>query len=409
MPAPRKSGGRGERMDSIGIGIVGAGAIARRVLEHLVQPDVRGRVRLAAVCDPAPVRAEAAAAQYGIASWYTDYEALLRDPDVDMVTLCTPIGLHFSQGMLAIEAGKHVHYNKTMAVTSAEAGELIAAAARRGIKQAASPGNMLWPFNQRKRKYLLEGRLGRLVWAAGSSGDAAGYHLNETERHALPDAMHNVSPAWYFSQNGGGPLYDSTVYALHSLTGVIGPARTVTAVTSRMREEFLFGGKPIPNEMDDFVMMLLGFDNGAYGLVASLPTEEPVSLGGQFGVFYGLDGFINENGLNGQGRLKYEGDRMPHHFGGHGRMWECHVYEDVMQLADWVAGEGAEPICSTAHARHVIEIIEGCYASAASGRTVPLETVFSPLDLDEIDEYLDRWGGNGPSVPVPRFGGDYTV
>lgn len=80
-----------------------------------------------------------------------------------------------------------------------------------------------------------------------------------------------------------------------------------------------------------------------------------------------------------------------------------------MQLADWVAGEGAEPICSTAHARHVIEIIEGCYASAASGRTVPLETAFSPLGLDEIDEYLDRWGGNGPSVPVPRFGGDYTV
>ena len=86
----------------------------RAALMHLSKPDVQDRVRLAAVCDPVPGRAEAAAEKYGVAAHYLTYEELLADPHVDMVTICTPIGLHFAQGMQAIEAGKHIHFNKTM-------------------------------------------------------------------------------------------------------------------------------------------------------------------------------------------------------------------------------------------------------------------------------------------------------
>ena len=97
----------------VGIGVVGAGSIGiRGALDHLVLDDVQDMVRLAAVCDPAPGRAEAAAAKYGVARHYLTEDEVFADPDVDAVIICSPIGLHYGQGIKAIEAGKHIHFNK---------------------------------------------------------------------------------------------------------------------------------------------------------------------------------------------------------------------------------------------------------------------------------------------------------
>src|SRR5436853_7887363 len=94
----------------IGIGVVGAGSIGTRgALQHLCLPDVQWSVTLAAVCDPVPGRAQAAAGKFGVARAYESYEELLKDPAVDAVTLGSPIGLHYEQGLRAIRAGKHVH------------------------------------------------------------------------------------------------------------------------------------------------------------------------------------------------------------------------------------------------------------------------------------------------------------
>jgi predicted dehydrogenase len=116
----------------LGMGVVGAGSIGiRAALMHLSLPDVQDRVRITAVCDPVPGRAAAAAERYGVAGAYETLNELLDDPNVDMVTLCSPIGLHYEQGMAAIRAGKHVHFNKTMCTAAKEADDLIALAAKR--------------------------------------------------------------------------------------------------------------------------------------------------------------------------------------------------------------------------------------------------------------------------------------
>src|SRR5690348_11798288 len=97
------------------LGVVGAGSIAvRGILPHLALDDVQDRVHLAAVCDPVSGRAEAAAARFGIDRAFTDYEDLLAHGEVDAVTIASPIGLHYTQGQQALEAGMHVHFNKTM-------------------------------------------------------------------------------------------------------------------------------------------------------------------------------------------------------------------------------------------------------------------------------------------------------
>ncbi|MGZ8588905.1 MAG: Gfo/Idh/MocA family protein, partial [Actinomycetota bacterium] len=141
--------------DTVGIGVVGAGMISQRgILPHLSQDDITDRVRLQAVCDLAPGRAEASAAGYGIPAWYERYEDLLADPDVDMVTIATPIGLHYEQCKQALEAGKHVHANKTMTTSVAEADDLIETAAAAGLHISASPGEVLRPQVTRIRELI---------------------------------------------------------------------------------------------------------------------------------------------------------------------------------------------------------------------------------------------------------------
>jgi predicted dehydrogenase len=182
----------------LGIGVVGAGSIGiRGALAHLSLEDVQDRIFLAAVCDPVPGRAAAAAARFGVARAYERYEDLLEDAAVDAVTLCTPIGLHYEQGLQAIAAGKHVHFNKTMTTTAAEATDLIERAETAGVKLVASPGEMLRPLNRAIRRLVESGALGKISWAM--TGAAFGtYHEDEPVRHG-GDA---VDPSWYWRKPG---------------------------------------------------------------------------------------------------------------------------------------------------------------------------------------------------------------
>ena len=359
----------------VGMGVVGTGAIGiRGALSHLTLPDVQDRVRVAAVCDPVPGRAQAAAERFGVPAYYLSYEELLADPHVDAVTLCTPIGLHFSQGMAAIRAGKHIHFNKTMAIHVDEADQLIALAHQRDVHIVASPGQMLRPHNRVTRKLLLEKALGTLVWAA--AGVAIGdYHLQEGERTHL-----DIDPSWYFRKPGGGPQYDVTVYALHTLTGILGPAKRVTAFSGLVVPEREFKGNKITCDMDDSTLMLLDFGSSlfafVYGTVAGRLTEgfEPS--------IYGTQGQI-VGARFGDRELRAKNAHEPHVVGQHTSMAESHVFEDLMQLVDWIQ-DGTPSIASAEHARHVIDIIESGYRAADTGLTQELGTTFDPLSLAEL-------------------------
>jgi predicted dehydrogenase len=366
--------------EPLGMGVVGAGAIGiRGALMHLSLSDVQDRVRLAAVCDPVPGRAKAAANKYGVPAFYETYEELLADPNVDAVTLCSPIGLHFEQGMMAVEAGKHVHLNKTMTTTVDEADRLIAQAAEKGICLVASPGMMLHPHNQRIRRLILEGALGKLVWAIVGTAGVGDYHMKEEFRTG-EDILTDVNPSWYFRKPGGGPQYDVTVYCLHNLTGILGPAKRVTALSGLVIPEREYHGEKIVCDMDDSTMLLIDFGESlfayVYGTVAGRLTE-----GFQPNI-YGTQGVIVGTKFGDQD-LKLPPDHQPHVVGEHAQMAESHVFEDMMQLVGWVR-DGRPSIASAEHARHVIDIIEAGYRAAETGQTQELRTDFEPLPIDAL-------------------------
>src|SRR5918911_3431430 len=149
------------------MGVVGAGSISvRGILPHLSQNDLQDRVVLQAVCDPVPGRAAAAAERFGIPNAFTEYEDLLARGEVDAVSIASPIGLHYQQGRQALDGGKHVHFNKTMTTTVAEATDLIDTARQKGLKIVAPPGEMLRTHNQHIKRMIERGDLGTLAWAA---------------------------------------------------------------------------------------------------------------------------------------------------------------------------------------------------------------------------------------------------
>ncbi len=374
--------------ETVGIGIVGAGSIGiRGALDHLCLPDVQDRVRLAAVCDPVAGRAEAAKSKYHVGAAYEGLDELLADSAVDAVVICSPIGLHYEQGLKAIEAGKHIHFNKTMTVTAAESTHLIDEAARKGVKIVASPGQMLRATNKRIRKMVQDGALGQLAWAATGAAFGA-YHENEGVRTG-EDVLSNVNPSWYWRKPGGGPLYDMTVYGLHTLTGILGPVKRVAGMSGVGVSERAFKGQMYPCDADDNTLLTLDFGGALFAFVYGTFAGSLVAFGQPS--FFGTKGSISNLSFNGEpidypGRIGADGSvqdaisLLPHVAGTpHAALGEAHVFEDTMQLVDWVAQD--KPSVATAeHARHVIEIIEAGYKASETGQAQTLTTTFTPAD-----------------------------
>src|SRR5215216_4841266 len=158
------------------LGVIGVGALTLRgILPHLSQDDVKHRARVEALCDPVVDRAEAAATRYGVPRVFASVEEMLAEAGIDAVTVASPIGLHYDHCRAALEAGKHVHVNKTMTTAVHEADELIALAEERHLCLVASPGEVLRPQVTRTRELIESGAIGQLAWAL--CGSAFGeYH-----------------------------------------------------------------------------------------------------------------------------------------------------------------------------------------------------------------------------------------
>jgi predicted dehydrogenase len=354
------------------------------VLPHLAQENIRQWCELTAVMDPVPGRAEASAEKFGARLAFEDYDEMLAS-EIDAVVIASPIGIHYEQAMKAIAAGKHLHLNKTMTTTKAEADDVIEGAARAGVKVVASPGRGHRPTAKRVREIVQAGEIGRVYWALIGRGSAG--HEFESFRRG-DDVLTNVNPTWYYRRPGGGPMYDMTVYSLHNITGILGPVKRVTGMSGIGLKERSFKGERIEVDMDDNTHLLLDFGDDLFCLVYG--TNSFTRPGGPARPFIsGSEGTIaaSRQGLevwgrniDGGHRVENPGRDMPFVFGPHLELSERHVYSDIMHMVDCVLND-KEPAVSAEHARHVIEIIELGYKAAETGLTQDMATTFTLREL----------------------------
>lgn len=112
------------------IGIIGAARVA--VYAMAAPASVNPRAKLAAIAARDPARAAAFAAAHGVAKVHETYDALIHDPEIDLVYVATPPALHRGIAIKALGTGKHVLVEKPFALNANEAREIVSAADRAG-------------------------------------------------------------------------------------------------------------------------------------------------------------------------------------------------------------------------------------------------------------------------------------
>jgi predicted dehydrogenase len=352
------------------LGIIGCGWVSLTdYFPALAGEPLRDRVELVAVCDVAAERARQVAERYGAREVWSDAEEMLAKTEAEAIAVLTPIPLHFRQGVAALEAGKHVYVQKTMTSTYAEARELIAVAERRGRILCASPGQMLDPAHAAAKGLLAGGAIGTVRFARGQ-GSHPGHENVDT---------YGIDPTWYY-RPGGGPVRDVAVYPLHSLTGLLGPVRRVTAFSGVARPDRTYRGAPIDVRMDDSTLMLLDFGQAVFaevnGTYCQRARNTPqVELYGDRGVIQ-LGGWARP-----QVPLEiYTDEAVLGYRAGWYRPQGLtpalkHTVADLAHFVDCVR-EGREPVHSAAHAAHVIDVIEKIYLAAREGEAQAVTTEF---------------------------------
>ncbi len=162
------------------------------------------------MCDSKRSRAHEKAKAWGVEKVYTDYRRLLADPEIDLVELLVPHHLHAEMTIAACQAGKNVSVQKPMALTVAEADQMIAAAQRAGVVLRVYENFVFYPPNVRAKEMIEAGEIGEPQMIR--------LHVNT----GTQDTAWKVPLSawlWRFDESrcGGGPLVFDHGYHLFSL------------------------------------------------------------------------------------------------------------------------------------------------------------------------------------------------
>jgi predicted dehydrogenase len=178
-------------------GILSTANIGTGAVIPATQKSERGEV--AAIASRDEERGRAVAADLGIPKSYGSYEALLEDPDIDAVYIPLPNHLHAEWTMAAAAAGKHVLCEKPLALSAAQAEEMVDACAEAGVKLVEAFMYRLHPQWVTAREIVASGRLGALT-AVHSF-----FSYNNTD----PDNIRNIA------DYGGGAAMDIGCYCIN--------------------------------------------------------------------------------------------------------------------------------------------------------------------------------------------------
>ncbi|MBI2438352.1 MAG: Gfo/Idh/MocA family oxidoreductase [Lentisphaerae bacterium] len=346
-------------MNPMTIGVIGCGNISPAYFKTFGRFPV---LRVKAVADRLEERARARAQEYGIPHVFS-VEALLADPEIELVVnLTTPQG-HVPLGLQTVRAGKHHYAEKPLALTRADGRRLLAAAAKAGVRLGCAPDTVLGAGIQTARRVIDEGTIGRVV--AG-----AAFMMCHGHESWHPD------PEFYYAK-GGGPLFDMGPYYVTALVVLLGPVRRVSGAAAITFPERTITSEPkrgqtIPVEVPTHVAGILEFHNGA---IVTLVTSFDVWHHNMPCIeLYGSEGSLqapDPNGFWGGVRVRRHDEPDWHDAP------ELHPYGDggrglgVADLATAVRSGRAHRLTGEM-AFHVLDVFQSLHESARTGRRLTL-------------------------------------
>ena len=244
-------------MQKMKIGIVGCGMIADIYIKNL--QNVYENTQVVALCDLDESLANRKAKQYGIKK-VLSYPQMLADLEIELVLNLTIPTVHYELSLQALNAGKHVYSEKPLALNYKECKNLIDTAKAKGVFLGCAPDTFLGSTYQKAREIVDSGLIGEITSA---------YAFDVCHGH---ENWH-PSPAFFYDI-GAGPMMDRGPYNLSTLVSLIGPVKSVAAMTGKAYNERVIGcgdnkGQTVPVKVPTHVNSLLQFKSGALGILSA--------------------------------------------------------------------------------------------------------------------------------------------
>lgn len=345
------------------VGVVGCGTISAAYLTNMT---ASSHVDVIACADAVAERAQERAAEFGVPRAMST-EALISDPDVELVVNLTVPTAHAAINLAALAAGKHVYCEKPLATTRAEGRLIVDAAESRVLQVGCAPDTFLGAGIQTCLLLMDQGELGEPLAATA-------FMLNRGPASWHPNAA-------VFYQRGGGPMFDVGPYYLTALVCLLGPVRRVTGMGRVLFPEIKpdqgpLAGQTLEVSTHTFVAALMEFESGAQAtLVTSfgigghdlpnmqvyctrgiLAVPDPNTFGGPVRIRANEDDSVwTEVPL----RFRHTDSRPPRNFRGIG----------VDEMAQALRS-GRQPRASGELALHVLDVMESIQESDSMGRHI---------------------------------------
>jgi predicted dehydrogenase len=340
-----------------GVLLIGTGAVAVPYLKFAHENE---HLKLVAIADPNATARKEAEEKYGPVVSVSDYKEVIDRPDIDLVIVCTPHFLHHSMVTSALNAGKHVICEKPIAITLAEADEMLDAAARNKKMFLVTMNMFFNPWAIGIRRLLGEKKLGKVFMAQSS------YLGYEVARLRDPrDWKGDLQKA------GGGVLLDGGYHIIYTMNSWMGEAKSVQMTGG----QYVIGQ---PHKGEDNAALLVEYEGGAIGnlivsfTVCSPGCHEQPTLHLEHNL-WGTDGSVHS---------LYHWDPI----GGLSQCLEFCQPREGMQSIDLKAistsghlphyiaclAQGTTPQTTALDARNALAVVEAAYASMKTGKKQPV-------------------------------------
>ncbi len=251
-------------MQKLRLGLIGTGfmgkthALAFRNVKAVMGdvPDVE----LTCLCELPLTRATEMAAQFGFLHATDDWRAMVNDPEIDIISITAPNGLHHEMALAAIAAGKHVYCEKPLAITLEQATEMAAAAKASGVKTMVGYNYIKNPAFTHACELIQNGAIGTPVHFRG---------WVDEDYQADPD----LPWTWRATKSkaGLGTLGDLGCHLVSMAQGLMGSIESLIADT-----QIIHKTRPLPDgtgkaavENEDTASAIVRFASGAQGTLCS--------------------------------------------------------------------------------------------------------------------------------------------
>lgn len=345
----------------IRVGVIGCGNAANIYLPHLT---VSPYVMVVSLCDIRFERAQQQAKKYKVQHSYPDINKMLEGEPFELLVNLTDMQEHGRLNQMALQAGRHIWSEKPMAGTYREGQELLALAREKDLRIWGAPSVVNSPQFAFMSKTIQDGKLGKISAAHGYCG--------------------NLGPDWasFFYEKGGGSLPDLGIYNLTTLTGLLGPAKSVMAMTSIITESRKTSANDIINvQAEDNAMVIMEHENGVLSHIQCGYNYFDHSADGK-GLpkpsvsIWGTKGNMNLIGFDwapvAVDLVTSDSPKPKRLVTDTGNF----AWQQGATLVAESMVTGKDPYINVEHALHVLEILEAARESAAIGKRFNLRSTF---------------------------------